>query len=113
TNPLNCLSGPVLPTSTASLVLAKSNGYTTQSEAAPAAPPEATFPKKNFAFWVFLSNGFKYLLNVSLKAKFNACVGKYLITFAKLPLHKLRNPCSFTTLAKQSPIPLYLLSAEI
>lgn len=47
TNPLNCLSFPE-PTSAANLVLAKSKGYTKHKEEAPAAPPEAKFPKKNF-----------------------------------------------------------------
>jgi hypothetical protein len=37
-----------VPTSAASLVRAKSIGYTKMSEVAPAKPPDAKFPKKNF-----------------------------------------------------------------
>jgi hypothetical protein len=35
------------PRSAANLVLAKSSGYTKHKDEAPAAPPEAIFPKKN------------------------------------------------------------------
>jgi len=42
---------------------------------------------------------------LSLKAKLRACVGKYLITLAKLPRQKDKNPCSFGILTKQSTIP--------
>jgi len=45
-----------------------------------------------------------------LKAKFRAWVGKYLMTFARLPLQREPKPCSLMTLEKQSPIPLYLSS---
>jgi hypothetical protein len=100
-----------LPTSAASLVLAKSRGYTKRREVAPAAPPDAMFPKKNLKGSFLELNGFKYLLYVSLKAKFKAYVGKYLITFAKFPLQRDMKPYSLVTLEKQSPIPLYLWSS--
>lgn len=35
------------------------------------------------------------------------------MTLAKLPLQREANPCSLTTLLKQSPIPLYLSSTLI
>jgi len=35
------------------------------------------------------------------------------MTFAKFPLQKDANPCSLSTLLKQSPIPLYLSSTLI
>jgi len=44
---LNYLDSPD-PISAANLVLAKSKGYTKHKEEAPAAPPEAMLPKKNF-----------------------------------------------------------------
>jgi len=43
---LNYLALPT-PTSAANLVLAKSRGYTKHKDEAPAAPPDAIFPKKN------------------------------------------------------------------
>ena len=52
TRPVNSLSPPE-PTSAASLVLAKSRGYTKQSEVAPAAPPDAQLPTKNLPGSVF------------------------------------------------------------
>jgi hypothetical protein len=61
-----------LPTSAANLVLAKSSGYTNNNEVAPAAPPEARFPKKNFQNSFFGSYGQKIFLYVSLNAKFSA-----------------------------------------
>jgi len=77
-------------------------------EVAPAAPPEAMFPMKNLKGSFLGLNGFKYLLYVSLKAKFRAYVGKYLITFAMFPLQSEKKPYSLVTLEKQSDIPLYL-----
>lgn len=54
TSPLNSRL-PVFPTSAARRVRAKSSGYTKQSEVAPAAPPDARLPRKNFANSLFLS----------------------------------------------------------
>lgn len=45
------------PISAANLVLAKSKGYTKHKEEAPAAPPEAKFPKKNLMGSFLGSNG--------------------------------------------------------
>lgn len=111
-NPLNCLSA-FFPISAASLVLAKSKGYTKIREEAPAAPPLNTFPKKNLSLSVLGLYGQRYFLKESLKAKFNAWVGKYLRTLAKLPLHKEVAPSSLTHLMKQSVIPLYFLAAPV
>jgi len=61
-NPLNYLSSLPLPTSAANLVLAKSSGYTNSNDVAPAAPPEAKLPKKNFQKSVFESYGQKIFL---------------------------------------------------
>jgi len=80
------------------------------SEVAPAAPPEAMFPKKNFTGSVLEFHGHKYGLYVSLNAKFRAYVGKYLYTLAKFPLQKAEIPSSFVTLVKQSKIPVYFLA---
>jgi hypothetical protein len=52
--------------------------------------------------------GHRYFLKVSLKAKFKAWVGKYLMTLAKFPLYKAFGPSSEITLEKQFPIPVYL-----
>jgi len=71
TRPLNYLFSPT-PISAANLVLAKSKGYTKHKELAPAAPPEAIFPKKNFTGSFLGSNGQNHFLYVSLKAKFKA-----------------------------------------
>ena len=46
-NPANILSLVDLPKSAANLVLAKSNGYTTNNDIDPAIPPLNKFPKKN------------------------------------------------------------------
>lgn len=57
-SPLNYRDPPsfaLLPISIASLVLAKYRGYTKRREMAPAAPPEAKFPTKNFQNSFFLS----------------------------------------------------------
>ena len=51
---------------------------------------------------LYLGNMF---LMVSLKAKLNACVGKYRTTLARLPLQKLAIPCSADTLVKQFTMP--------
>lgn len=89
------------------LVRAKSSGYTKQSDVAPAAPPEAKLPAKYRQNCVFLSTPPKKVcLYTSLNAKFNACVGKYLITLAKLPRQKLKKPCSLGIRTKQSIIPV-------
>ena len=45
--PVNSLSAPPLPTSAASLVLAKSRGYTISRDPAPARPPAAMLTAKN------------------------------------------------------------------
>jgi hypothetical protein len=61
TKPLNYLFSPD-PISAANLVLAKSKGYTKHKEEAPAAPPEAIFPKKNFTGSFLESKGQKVFL---------------------------------------------------
>ena len=43
----------------------------------------------------------------SLKAKLNAWVGKYRITFVTFPRQKAASPCSWYTREKQLPIPVY------
>lgn len=111
-SPLNSLfpapaNPPFPPTSAASLVLAKSRGYTKQREVAPAAPPEAKFPAKYLQNWVLLSTPpKKTCLYLSLKAKLRAWVGKYRMTLAKFPLQKDRKPCSLGIRTKQSTIPV-------
>jgi len=62
----------------------------------------------NFHGSVFGLNGHRYFLKVSLKAKFKAYVGKYLMTLAKFPLYKAPTPSSLRTLVKQFTIPVYL-----
>lgn len=105
--PVNSLSCPALPTSAARRVLAKSRGYTKQREVAPAAPPDAKLPAKYLQNWVRLSTpSRKTFLYLSLKAKLRACVGKYLMTLAKLPLQNDRKPCSLGIRTTQSTIPL-------
>lgn len=112
--PLNSLPAPAFPTSAARRVRAKSRGYTKQREVAPAAPPEARLPAKYLQNWVRLSTpSRKIFLYLSLKAKLRAWVGKYLMTLARLPLQKERNPCSLGIRVTQSMIPLYCLSAVI
>lgn len=94
------------PTSTAKRVRAKSSGYTMHSDVAPAAAPDAKFPKKYRPSCVFLSMPFKKIyLYLSFSAKFSACVGKYRITLAKLPRQNATKPCSFGMRTKQSMIP--------
>lgn len=89
------------------LVRAKSKGYTKHKEVAPAAPPDAKLPAKYFQNSLFLSTPSKNIdLYTSLKAKFRACVGKYLITFAKLPLHNDARPCSLGIRINASTIPV-------
>jgi len=61
-NPLNYLSSLPFPTSAASLVLAKSSGYTNNNDVAPAAPPDAKLPKKNFQKSVFELYGHQIVL---------------------------------------------------
>lgn len=61
-NPLNYLDSAPLPISAASLVRAKSNGYTNNNEEAPAAPPLAKFPTKNLKGLVFGLYGQRYFL---------------------------------------------------
>jgi len=109
-SPLNYLLFPD-PISAANLVLAKSSGYTKHSEVAPAAPPEATLPKKNLYGSLLGSYGLKKVLYVSLKAKFKAWVGKYLRTFARFPLHNDNIPSSLYTLTKQLIIPVNFLTS--
>jgi hypothetical protein len=61
----------------------------------------------NLSFYVF---GFtpwtKFLAKASLTEKLIACVGKYLITLAKLPLQNASKPSSLPTLTKQFTIPI-------
>lgn len=107
-NPLNYLYAASFPTSTPNLVLAKSNGYTNIIEILPAKPPAARFPKKNLSFCVFgLTPYTKFLAKASLTEKLIACVGKYLITLAKLPLQNASKPSSLATLTKQFTILVY------
>jgi hypothetical protein len=61
------------------LVLAKSNGYTTIILQDPAIPPAIMFPKKNFNGFSLALYGLNTELTLSLIAKFNAVVGKYLL----------------------------------
>lgn len=63
--PLNSRLSP-LPISAASRVRAKSNGYTTLNDAAPAAPPAARLPAKNCQNSFSLSN-LKILIYFSVK----------------------------------------------
>jgi len=44
---------------------------------------------------------------LTLKAKLKACVGKYRMTLARLPLQNEAKPCSAVTRVKQLPIPVY------
>ena len=44
---------------------------------------------------------------LTLKAKLKACVGKYRMTLARLPLQNEAKPCSAVTRVKQFPIPVY------
>jgi len=105
--PVNSRVLLLLPKSTAILVRAKSKGYTKKMVSDPAKPPAKIFPITNFDFSFLGSYGFTNLLIRSLNAKFNAYVGKYLITLAKFPLHNDQKPSSFTHLFKQSAIPKY------
>merc|ERR1719244_1271712 len=105
-SPLNSRAVP-LPTSAASLVLAKSSGYTKHREVAPAAPPDARLPAKyRQNCWRLSTPSRKIFLYLSLKAKLRAWVGKYLMTLARLPLQNDRKPCSLGILTTQSMIPL-------
>ena len=75
TRPVNSRSAPPLPTSAASLVLAKSNGYTMSREPAPARPPAAMLTAKNLqksVFGLYLGN-------------------KFLIVSCNKPLHHLHS----------------------
>ena len=59
--PVNSLSAPPLPTSAASLVLAKSRGYTISRDPAPAKPPAAMLTAKNLqksVLGLYLGNKF-------------------------------------------------------
>ena len=77
--------------SLASFVRAKSREYTKHNDIAPAAPPDAIFFEKLITYPSFLFC-LKSCLILSLNAKFKACVGKYLMQFAKLPLQNGRKP---------------------
>jgi len=44
---------------------------------------------------------------LTLKAKLKACVGKYRMTLARLPLQNEAKPCSAVTRVKQLPMPVY------
>lgn len=72
-------------------------------------PPDMILLNINSDLLLWDSLTFNNLDAYSLKEKFNACVGKYLITLAQFPLHKDINPSSFMHRLKQSTIPLYLL----
>jgi len=106
--PLNCLYDASFPTSTPSLVLPKSRGYTIKSPILPAIPPAARLPKKKFSFYVLgLTPAVNYLLSASLTEKLIAYVGKYLNTFAQFPLQKAKTPSSLATRAKQLTMLVY------
>merc|ERR1719437_97055 len=47
-------------------------------------------------------------LKLSLKARLNACVGKYLMQFVKLPSQNRFIPCSLRMRDPQSTMPVYL-----
>jgi hypothetical protein len=64
---------------------------------------------KYFIFSVLELNTTIRLEIVSLKEKFSAYVGKYLIILAKLPRQREAKPSSFMHLLKQSEIPTYCL----
>lgn len=70
-SPLNYLD-PDFPISAASLVLAKSRGYTKDKEQAPAAPPESKLPMKKEKGETLGSKGQKNFWNLLLKAKLRA-----------------------------------------
>lgn len=95
TNPVNSRFDP-FPRSAARRVRAKSNGYTIEREAAPANPPEAMFAAKNFQNSVFLLYFGNIDLNVSLKAKLNACVGKYLLLLNFVSFHVINQLILFS-----------------
>ena len=77
--------------SLANFVRAKSREYTKHRDKAPAQPPDAIFLLKFMAYpsFLFCLNN---ALTLSINAKFKACVGKYRIQFAKLPLQKGKRP---------------------
>ena len=77
--------------SLANFVRAKSREYTKHKDRAPAQPPDAIFLLKLMTYpsFLFCLNN---ALTLSLNAKFKACVGKYRIQFAKLPLQKGKTP---------------------
>lgn len=54
----------------------------------------------------FLSTFGNMVLRMSLKAKLNAWVGKYLITLVKLPRQKALRPCSAKIRVKQLTMPV-------
>jgi len=76
-------------------------------------PPASKLPIKYLNFSLGLIPFTNVLYNRSLTLKLIAVVGKYLITFAQLPLQNARTPSSLYTLVKQSTfikiitIPLY------
>lgn len=121
--PLNCLYDASFPTSTPSLVLPKSRGYTIKSPILPAIPPAARLPKKKllnlinfnyFSFYVLgLTPAVNYLLSASLTEKLIAYVGKYLNTFAQFPLQKAKTPSSLATRAKQLTMPFNILIQKL
>ena len=104
--PLNCLSPSDFPISAPSLVLAKSRGYTKIKLKLPAIPPDKSDLRKYCVLLVTGSIPFKNtLLRASLVAKLIAWVGKYLRTFAQLPLQSETTPSSLTHLWKQLMMP--------
>jgi len=72
----------------------------------PLTPPAEILPRAYLNF-LDLSFGQKKALNLDLNAKLNACTGKYLSIFVKLPLQKDAIPSCLATLEKQSTIPEY------
>ena len=82
--PVNSLSAPPLPTSAASLVLAKSRGYTISRDPAPAKPPAAMLTAKNrqkSVLGLYLGNRFlmvscKQGIGVELLHVKSSCAGE-------------------------------------
>merc|ERR1711892_28130 len=102
--PLYWRSPPLHLESAASLVRQKSSEQTTQSERVPAAPPEAMLAV-SFSVYEASFGVANMALILSLKAKFNAWVGKYRMQLAKFPRQKAPKPSSFMVRLVQSTIP--------
>lgn len=76
-----------------------------------AGAPEAMLEAKNCQNSVLGLYFGNMALMVSLKAKLNACVGKYRMTLTVLPRQKAEKPCSDDTRVKQSTMPVYRLTS--